>query len=273
VPSSPQFDAIEPILRVPDVPAALDWYTRVLGASGRWEWRATPEAEVSHGGCSLGRANLQFSTGQGDEAGAYWFRSRFASSADIDAYAATVERAAGSLASRPRDEPWGWREFQVYDPQGRLLRVAGPISQDRPRGEPVAAEVIHRKPTPQEWEAITRAVGWDDNPFHRASELLEHTRHGVVARLAGQTVGCVLILSEGVNSAYLSDVAVLPGHQGKGIGDAMMRAVVGWCGEHLEPTAVLSLLTGRGTAPFYERHGFRGGDEGGGYGMSRRNGI
>ena len=79
-----------------------------------------------------------------------------------------------------------------------------------------------------------------------------------------------MLVSNGVHQAYLSDVAVLPAWQRRGVGEAMMRAVLAWCGANLEPSAVLALSTGRATAGFYERFGFAGGDEGGGYGMSRR---
>ena len=266
---TPNALTVEPILSVPDVPAAMAWWTDVLGASGGWEWRETPDAPVTHGGCSLGRAALQFSRGDATVAGTtLFFVCGFTSADGLDAYAAAV----GDTVTRPpRDEAWGFREFHVVDPQGRLLRFAGPITRPRSRRERAAFAVEERKPTGAEWATLVSAVGWaDSSPLGRAAEVVAGASHGVVAVAGGRAVGCVLLLSNGVNQAYFSDVAVLPEFQGRGVGDAMMRAAVAWCGEHLDPTAVLALSTGRATAPFYERFGFRGGDEGGGYGMSRR---
>ena len=262
--------AVEPILTVPDVPAAVGWWTSVLGATGGWEWRENPDAAVTHGGCSLGRASLQFSRGDVLAAGtALFFTCGFTSADGLDAYAAAV----GDAVTRPpRDEAWGFREFHVADPQGRLLRFAGPTTRPKPRREPAGFRVEERKPTGEEWATLISAVGWaDSSPLDWAAEVVSGASHGVVAVAGGQIVGCVLLLSNGVNQAYFSDVAVLPDWQGRGVGELMMRAALRWCGDNLEPTAVLALSTGRGTAPFYERLGFRGGDEGGGYGMSRRN--
>ena len=273
-PVTPDVLAAEPILSVPDVPAAIAWWTTNLGAAGGWEWRQGPDHPVGHGGARLGRAAVQFSLDPGPVGGtAVFFTTGFTSADALDAYAATVSRKLGGLRREPADCPWGLREFQVDDPQGRLLRFAGPTSRPAsPGGPAIEFVVLGRKPTPGEWAEITKGVGWHDNPFGRAAELLDGTRHGVVAVVGDRAVGCVLVVSEGVNSAYFSDVAVLPEFQGRGVGDAMMRAALAWCGENLEPTATLALSTGRGTAPFYERLGFRGGDEDGGYGMSRRNG-
>ena len=273
---SPDVLAVEPILTVPDVPAAVAWWAEVLGATGGWEWRDRPDAAVTHGGCSLGRASLQFSRGDGAAAGtaltALFVKCGFTSADALDAYAAAVS-AKVALSRQPRDEPWGFREFHLPDPQGRLLRFAGPTSRPTDKRKPAAFEVEHRRPAGAEWAGIVAAVGWaETSPMDRAAEVVAGASHGVVAVAGGRAVGCVLLLSNGVNQAYFSDVAVLPEFQGRGVGDALMRAALAWCGENLEPAATLALSTARGTARFYERLGFRGGDEGGGYGMSRRNG-
>ena len=271
---TPDVLAAEPILSVPDVPAAIAWWTTNLGAAGGWEWREGPDHPVGHGGVRLGRAAVQFSLDDAAVGGtALFFTTGFTSADALNAYAASVSRTLGGLRREPADCPWGLREFQVSDPQGRLLRFAGPTSRPTHERKPTAFEVEHRRPTGAEWAGIVAAVGWaETSPTGRAAEVVAGASHGVVAVAGGRAVGCVLLLSNGVNQAYFSDVAVLPEFQGRGVGDAMMRAALAWCGERLEPTAVLALSTGRGTAPFYERLGFRGGEEGGGYGMSRING-
>ena len=270
--ANPDVVAVEPILSVPDVAAAVAWYGRVLGATGGWQWRNAPGEPVSHGGCRFGRAAVQLSLDDAPAGGAaLFFRCGFGSADALDAYADAVRRAAGGLRQEPSDRPWGLREFHLLDPQGRLLRFAGPTTRPKNKRGPAGFSVEDRRPTGAEWVEIITAVGWaDSSPLERAAEVVGGATYGATAVADGRAVGCLLLMSNRVNQAYFSDVAVRPAWQGRGVGSAMVRAALAWCGANLEPSAVLALSTGRATAAFYERFGFAGGDEGGGYGMSRR---
>ena len=50
-------NSVDPILSVPDVAVALEYYDRVLGFSNHW----THGDPVVHGGVRIGTTNLQFS--------------------------------------------------------------------------------------------------------------------------------------------------------------------------------------------------------------------
>ncbi|ANZ36360.1 GNAT family N-acetyltransferase [Lentzea guizhouensis] len=72
---------------------------------------------------------------------------------------------------------------------------------------------------------------------------------------SGETVGMGRVISDGGWYFHIIDMAVLPGHQRKGIGDAVMTALLRLIHEHA-PTASVSLLADPPGRRLYERHGF-----------------
>jgi len=46
---------------------------------------------------------------------------------DVDANAARIEAAGGTLLNQPEDRPWGARVFQFKDPDGFKLGVSTPL--------------------------------------------------------------------------------------------------------------------------------------------------
>lgn len=71
-----------------------------------------------------------------------------------------------------------------------------------------------------------------------------HTNRGLVG--AGRAV------ADGLDAAYLVDVAVHPHHQGRGLGQAILRDLVRQCTGHRK----IMLFANPGTEPFYRRAGF-----------------
>ena len=51
-----------------------------------------------------------------------------ASAADVDATAARIRAAGGTLLSEPEDRPWGARTFQFHDLDGFKLGVSTPLA-------------------------------------------------------------------------------------------------------------------------------------------------
>jgi ribosomal protein S18 acetylase RimI-like enzyme len=68
----------------------------------------------------------------------------------------------------------------------------------------------------------------------------------------GRLVGAGRALADGLDSAYLADVAVHPDHQGRGLGSAIIRRLVDMSAGH---TKVL-LYANPGTEGFYSKLGF-----------------
>lgn len=57
----------------------------------------------------------------------FYLQINVASAADVDAAAARIAAAGGTLLSEPSDRPWGVRMFQFTDPDGFKLGVSTPL--------------------------------------------------------------------------------------------------------------------------------------------------
>jgi GNAT superfamily N-acetyltransferase len=72
---------------------------------------------------------------------------------------------------------------------------------------------------------------------------------------SGETAGMGRVISDGGWYFHIIDMAVLPHHQRKGIGDAIMTALLKKIDEHA-PNAYVNLLADPPGRRLYERHGF-----------------
>jgi len=107
-------------------------------------------------------------------------------------------------------------------------------------------------------------VGWPHPPSpERHLEMLRGSDHVVLALADGRVVGFVTAISDGVLSAYVPLLEVLPTHQGSGIGSELMRRVLA----HLESLYMVDLCCDDDLEPFYRRLGLLTHDRS----MGRRN--
>lgn len=59
----------------------------------------------------------------------FYLQINVAGAADVDAAAARIKAAGGTLLSEPEDRPWGARMFQFKDPDGFKLGVSTPLAR------------------------------------------------------------------------------------------------------------------------------------------------
>ena len=66
------------------------------------------------------------------------------------------------------------------------------------------------------------------------------------------------LIGDGGMSFYIKDFAVLPSHQGKGIGTELIRAVERYIRDIVDPgwAVSLELISTKEAVPFYKRMGF-----------------
>ena len=98
--------------------------------------------------------------------------------------------------------------------------------------------------------------GWPNPPSpetHR--RLLEASTQFVVAvpTHSSRVVGFITALSDGVLSAYIPHLEVIPEFRGKGIGSALVRAML----ERLDGTYMIDVVCDPDVQPFYDALGFR----------------
>jgi len=115
---------VTPILRVADLDASVDYYTRVLGFTLNWrDDDGNSFASVTRGHC-----NLFLSVGDQGHPGSWvWIAA-----SDADALCEELIANGAKVRHPPANYPWGSRELHVEDPDGNVLRLG---SDNRP-GEP-----------------------------------------------------------------------------------------------------------------------------------------
>jgi GNAT superfamily N-acetyltransferase len=121
----------------------------------------------------------------------------------------------------------------------------------------VSADVISPRYT-DSLDGVTPAalrgffVGWPDPPSPETHlRLLRSSYAAIVAIHDERVVGFITAISDGVLSAYVPLLEVLPEHQGSGMGAELVRRMQ----ERLANLYMVDLLCDDDVAPFYERVG------------------
>ena len=94
---------------------------------------------------------------------------------------------------------------------------------------------------------------WPDQKTHL--KLLHKSSHRLLALddESGRVVGYITAISDGVLSAYIPLLEVLPDWQGQGIGSELVRRML----ERLNHLYMIDLLCDENVQPFYARHGMK----------------
>ncbi len=115
-----QLHGVQPVLPVPDVAAAADWFVRVLGFEVDFIMGAPDHARVKLGDRSWGDPiyiHLSLQHGPIQPCG----QTRLHVGHDIDGLHQQVLAQGAMVLEPPVDQPWGLREFTVRAPGGHRL--------------------------------------------------------------------------------------------------------------------------------------------------------
>jgi GNAT superfamily N-acetyltransferase len=104
-----------------------------------------------------------------------------------------------------------------------------------------------------ELEALYRAAPLGNKQAAGLQTVFTNSRYRCFAREDGRLVGAGRALADGADCAYLCDIAVLPGHQGTGVGQQIVKRLVALSAGHKK----IILYAVPGKEPFYRRFGFR----------------
>nr|WP_315474169.1 GNAT family N-acetyltransferase [uncultured Rhodoferax sp.] len=115
------------------------------------------------------------------------------------------------------------------------------------------------------WSDSTDSLDWDElAALYRAAPLGNKTPEGLKTAFGnsmfrcfvyddGALVGVGRVLADGVDCAYVCDVALLPSHQGTGLGKEIVARLVALSQGHKK----IILYAVPGKEPFYRKFGFR----------------
>ena len=97
-------------------------------------------------------------------------------------------------------------------------------------------------------------AGWPNPPsVDTHLRILQGSSHVVLAWEENRVVGFVTAISDGVLSAYVPLLEVLPPYRGRGVGQELMRRML----ETLNGLYMVDLLCDEALQPFYEKLGMR----------------
>ena len=120
------------------------------------------------------------------------------------------------------------------------------------------------KDTAFEWSDALEGVDWDElSALYRAAPLgnknaaqlklvFTNSRFRCFVRQEGKLVGAGRALSDAADCSYICDVALLPSHQGHGLGKAIVQRLMALSAGHKK----IILYAVPGKEPFYRKLGF-----------------
>ncbi|UJW76336.1 GNAT family N-acetyltransferase [Rhizobium sp. SL42] len=111
-------------------------------------------------------------------------------------------------------------------------------------------------PAVDDYLRLRTAAGLSPFSKEAATRGLAGSVHGVTVLFDGAAVGMGRIIGDGGCFYQVTDIAVLPEHQGKGLGKRIMSALTGYMKAHLPATAYVSLIADVPANRLYEQFGF-----------------
>lgn len=111
-------------------------------------------------------------------------------------------------------------------------------------------------PSIPDYIAIRLAAGLSRKSEEAARIGLANSLFGVVVYHDAEPIAIGRVIGDGGCFFEVTDIAVLPAHQKKGVGDMIMKAIMEYLHTHAPKTAYVSLMADHGTPHFYKRYGF-----------------
>jgi ribosomal protein S18 acetylase RimI-like enzyme len=122
--------------------------------------------------------------------------------------------------------------------------------------EPDEYDVVERLPTVEEFVSLREAAGMTPRSREGVERGLPNSLFGVVTEHepTGETVGMGRIVGDGGTVYQITDMAVHPDHQRRGLGTRVMEAILDYLEREAPSRAYVNLFAD--VEGFYERFGF-----------------
>lgn len=116
---------------------------------------------------------------------------------------------------------------------------------------------LKRMPIIEEYRNLCNAVGWEEfMNFEVVEESLNQSLFGVVIQCKDEIVGMGRVVGDGKIYFYIQDIAVMPEHQNKGVGNIIMEAISEFLKENAPEKSFVGLFAAKEKEPFYSKYGF-----------------
>lgn len=119
-----------------------------------------------------------------------------------------------------------------------------------------AYTLINTAPSIDDYLHLRRAAGLSAKSREAAARGLAGTWYGVHIRDQTQTVAMGRIIGDDGCFFQVVDIAVLPEHQGRGLGTQIMSALMQHLDATAPPTALVTLLADGQATQLYQKFGF-----------------
>ncbi|WP_411833303.1 GNAT family N-acetyltransferase [Pseudoxanthomonas mexicana] len=116
--------------------------------------------------------------------------------------------------------------------------------------------VEHSVPSVQTYLYLREACGLSPKTPVAAERGLSNTLFGVQVFFQGEPVGMGRIMGDGGCFYQVVDIAVLPAHQGHGLGKKIMAAIAGYIEHEVPESGYVSLLADGQAYQLYQQFGF-----------------
>lgn len=267
---SPVFSHVEPIFPVRDIPETIRYWMTVLGFENQWIWGDPP----SNGGVSWQKAFVQFvrrpDLAALSKGNAIWIRLRH-----IEELYALHQKSSAEIVAPLELHAYGLAQYSVREINGYYVHFAGdPAGRGHGGGGHAAAgrddeagagagpagtvRIVERKPSLEEYKQLQASI-WstrgDDDVVESVvgtSDITMVAEDAVTAAI----VGCALLLSDHAGFYVVKNVMVRPDWQGRGVGTALMKALMQRLESSITVPTLVGLFARESLEPFYQQFGF-----------------
>lgn len=117
-------------------------------------------------------------------------------------------------------------------------------------------ELVEEVPSVEDYRHLRLATGLSPKSADAVTRGLAGSWYGITIRHAGAVVGMGRIVGDGGCFFQIVDIAVLPAHQGQGLGKRIMAALMAQLERYAPTTAIVTLLADGDAQHLYRQFGF-----------------
>ena len=118
-------------------------------------------------------------------------------------------------------------------------------------------ELFAEQPTVESYLNIRKECGLSQRSRVAAEKGLRNALFSVLVREGEEVIGMGRIIGDGGCWFQIVDVAVLPIHQGSGLGSRIMESLMAWLLEYAPKSSMVTLIADGKAADLYARFGFQ----------------